>query len=63
VKVTTDPAKCCGAGNCVLVAPEVFDQNDDDGTVLLLAAEPSPAQHAAVREAAEMCPAGAISVS
>jgi len=46
----------------VLVAPEVFDQRDEDGIVVLLNASPDAAQHAAVREAATICPAAAIQV-
>ncbi|MBF8184996.1 ferredoxin [Nonomuraea sp. K274] len=62
MKVTVDRDKCCGAGQCVLLAPDVFDQDEDDGIVLLL--DPSPAQerHAIVREAASVCPTGAISL-
>ncbi|MEU6714571.1 ferredoxin [Nonomuraea purpurea] len=60
MKVTVDEAKCCGAGQCVLLAPEVFDQREDDGIVVLLEAEPAEGLHAAVREAAAVCPAGAI---
>lgn len=62
MKVTVDEAKCCGAGQCVLIAPEVFDQRDDDGIVILLDAEPATDQHAVVREAAAVCPAAAIQV-
>ncbi|MFD1536567.1 ferredoxin [Nonomuraea guangzhouensis] len=60
MKITVDEEKCCGAGQCVLIAPEVFDQRDDDGIVILLDAEPGADQHAAVRETAAVCPAGAI---
>ncbi|NLU75298.1 ferredoxin [Streptomyces sp. HNM0575] len=63
MKVTVDEDKCCGAGACVLAAPDVFDQRDDDGIVVLLDAGPDAAEQAAVREAAEVCPAGAITVS
>ncbi|TYB57769.1 ferredoxin [Nonomuraea sp. PA05] len=63
MRVTVDEDKCCGAGSCVLVAPEVFDQRDDDGIVVLLNAEPGEDQHAAVREAAVVCPGAAIEVS
>ncbi|MFE3827354.1 ferredoxin [Streptomyces sp. NPDC059092] len=63
MKVTVDEDKCCGAGQCVLVAPEVFDQRDDDGIVILLAPEPDPAEHTTVREAAAVCPAAAILIS
>ena len=63
MKVTVDQDKCCGAGQCVMLAPEVFDQRDEDGVVVLL--EPEPAAHleAAIREAANVCPAAAIELS
>jgi ferredoxin len=63
MKVTVDEDKCCGAGQCVLLAPEVFDQRDEDGIVLLLADEPAAEFHQRVREAADVCPAGAIAVT
>ncbi|RVX42475.1 ferredoxin [Nonomuraea polychroma] len=63
MKVTVDEVKCCGAGQCVLLAPEVFDQREDDGIVILLEPEPSADQHALVREAAAVCPAAAIELS
>lgn len=63
MKITVDEDKCCGAGQCVLIAPEVFDQRDDDGIVVLLDAAPPEEQHEAVREAAGVCPAAAIALS
>ncbi|GAB3211200.1 ferredoxin [Marinactinospora thermotolerans] len=63
MRVTVDEDRCCGAGQCVLLAPEVFDQRDEDGIVVLLDAEPAPSLHAIVREAAEVCPGAAIAVS
>jgi ferredoxin len=62
MRITIEEDKCCGAGQCVLVAPEVFDQRDEDGVVVLLDAEPPAEQHAAAREAAVVCPAAAIKV-
>ncbi|POX41436.1 ferredoxin [Streptomyces sp. Ru73] len=62
MNITLDVDKCCAAGQCVLVAPEVFDQRDEDGIVVLLDAQPPAEQHAAVREAAAICPAAAIKV-
>ncbi|KAF2775161.1 ferredoxin [Streptomyces sp. OM5714] len=50
------------AGQCVLLAPEVFDQRDEDGIVELLDARPAPGAREGVREAAEVCPAAAIQV-
>ncbi|HWD01600.1 MAG TPA: ferredoxin, partial [Amycolatopsis sp.] len=44
------------------LAPEVFDQREDDGIVLLLDEHPGEELHATVREAATVCPGAAISV-
>ncbi|MEU9865428.1 ferredoxin [Streptomyces sp. NPDC047971] len=55
--------RCQGAGMCVLTAPEVFDQDEADGRVVLLEATPLAARRAAAREAAELCPASAIAVA
>jgi ferredoxin len=63
MKVTVDKEKCCGAGTCVLVAPDVFDQGEDDGIVILLDPTPSADLHASVREAVSVCPAAAITLS
>jgi ferredoxin len=60
--IVIDEEKCCGAGQCVLAAPDVFDQRDEDGVVILLDADPGAEQHAAVREAAALCPAAVIAV-
>ncbi|HVK66952.1 MAG TPA: ferredoxin [Polyangium sp.] len=59
LKVIVEYDKCCGAGQCVMVAPSVFDQRDD-GIVIVLDAEPPPAQYGAVREAVAVCPGAAI---
>ena len=53
---------CVGAGMCVLTAPEVFDQ-DDDGIVTVLQPEPGADEESAVRQAATLCPSGAVKVS
>lgn len=63
MKVAVDREKCVGAGQCVIVAPEVFDQSDDDGIVILLEDAPEPAFEDAVRSAAQICPALAIELS
>ncbi|MFF2727835.1 ferredoxin [Streptomyces sp. NPDC058008] len=60
MKITVDEEKCCGAGQCVLIAPEVFDQRDEDGVVVLLDSAPPAGQHEAVQESAAVCPAAAI---
>ena len=60
MRVSVDDEKCVAAGQCVLVAPKVFDQRDEDGVVVLLDETPGPPLHDAVREAAMVCPAAAI---
>ena len=60
VAVATD--KCIASGQCVLAAPEVFDQRDEDGLVVLLDPTPSAGQAADVKHAAALCPAMAIIV-
>ena len=40
MKIFADTDKCVGAGQCVHVAPELFDQGEDDGVVVVLDPEP-----------------------
>lgn len=60
--ISVDTERCVGGGQCVLAAPDVFDQNDDDGTVVLLTARPSAGQVGSVRQAVQLCPALAITL-
>ncbi|MFD7318901.1 ferredoxin [Streptomyces sp. NPDC059883] len=60
MRVEVDEPKCVSAGLCVMSAPEVFDQRDDDGVVVLLESAPDAGTHEGVREAAGLCPAVAI---
>ena len=63
MKVVVDEDRCCGAGTCAMIAPEVFDQRDEDGIVVLLEEQPAADQHDTVRQAADMCPAAAITLA
>jgi ferredoxin len=63
MKVTVDRDKCVASGQCVLAAAAIFDQDENDGVVILLHDEPSPDQYDAVRLAAQMCPASVIDVT
>jgi len=60
MRVTADRTVCIGAGLCALTAPGVFDQDDDQGLVTVLNPAPEAADQAAVREAAGICPSGAV---
>jgi ferredoxin len=62
MRVVVDVGRCRGAGLCALTAPDVFDQDEEDGTVLLLEAEPPPAHQEAVVAAAALCPNAVISL-
>jgi ferredoxin len=63
MRIEVDRGVCIGAGNCVLTAAAVFDQDDDEGLVTLLQAEPAPPLYELVRRAAFLCPSGAIAVT
>ena len=60
MKVTVDQNICASSGNCVLNAPEVFDQRDEDGDVDLHNPNPSAEQVEGARRAAAACPSLAI---
>jgi ferredoxin len=60
MKVMVNQTRCVGSGQCVVAAPEVFDQRDDDGIVVLLEQNPLEGLHAQVRESVQICPARAI---
>jgi ferredoxin len=62
VHVTIDDKRCIAAGQCVLNAPQVFDQREEDGIVELLDDDPPPEQYAATRLAARLCPAEVITL-
>jgi ferredoxin len=60
MRIEFDEPKCVAAGQCAMVAPDVFDQREDDGVAIVLDETPGEDQHEAVREAAAVCPAAAI---
>jgi ferredoxin len=63
MKVAVEQDKCVASGQCVLLAPAVFDQRDEDGSVVLLQQNPPAELHDDVREAARVCPALAIQLA
>ncbi len=62
LRIGVDRERCAGAGMCALTAPEVFDQDDEEGLVVLLHPVPAPEHRAAARMAIGLCPAGAIAL-
>ncbi|MCB5182429.1 ferredoxin [Streptomyces antimicrobicus] len=61
--LSIEPDACVGSGQCALAVPEIFDQDDEDGTVVLLDEQPPQDLHEAVHEAAGLCPVQAILVA
>ncbi|WXH12659.1 ferredoxin [Microbacterium sp. LBN7] len=62
MSITVQSDACVGAGQCALVAPDVFDQ-DDDGIVMLLEPDPQGSDLEAATRAVRLCPARAISLA
>jgi ferredoxin len=61
VKVHADRDVCIQAGNCVMVADSVFDQ-DDDGIVVVLVDHIPDDQQDKAREAVKLCPSQALTI-
>ena len=55
--------KCTAAGQCLLAAPNVFDQSDENGTIVLLDPNPPESERARVLDAINRCPASVISLA
>ena len=62
VKAFADRDVCIQAGNCVMVADAVFDQ-DDDGIVVVLVDEIPADEEGHAREAVKLCPSQALRLS
>ncbi|MFD7666098.1 ferredoxin [Streptomyces sp. NPDC059788] len=63
LRISVSRDRCVGAGMCVLTAPGVFEQDDEEGLVLLLQPAPAPEHRAAARMAVGLCPAAAIKLN
>ena len=61
MKIQADRDICIGAGNCVLAAQNVFDQ-DDDAIVVVLQESPDDEDVEAARNAVGSCPSGALAI-
>ncbi|MEH2492758.1 ferredoxin [Bradyrhizobium sp. AZCC 2230] len=62
MRITVNRLRCIAAGQCVLKSPHVFDQDEQDGIVVLLTENPAPEFEASARLAARVCPSEAITV-
>jgi ferredoxin len=59
MNIEIDGDRCVASGQCVMLVPTIFDQ-DDDGTVVLLKNKPSADEEPGVIESIRVCPASAI---
>ncbi|MFF2523468.1 ferredoxin [Streptomyces liangshanensis] len=59
--ISVERDRCVGAGQCVLAAPAVFDQ-DEEGLVLVLDNAPSALRSDAAHDAVRACPSGALAL-
>ena len=62
MRIVADTSRCVGAGQCVLTEPAVFDQSEDDGTVVVLVEQPENGELDRARQAVRICPSGALSL-
>ncbi|EWC59364.1 Ferredoxin [Actinokineospora spheciospongiae] len=62
MRIDVDSGRCVGAGQCVLAAPALFDQ-DEAAMVVLLNGEPTGDEVDAAQEAENVCPSGAITLT
>ena len=61
MKVAADRDVCISAGNCVMAAGALFDQ-DEDGIVVVLVDEVPEGEEDSAREAVRLCPSQALQV-
>lgn len=62
MRVIADKDRCIAAGQCVLKASAVFDQDEETGLVIVKIEQPGAEQTANVLLAARVCPSEAIKV-
>ena len=61
MKIEVEEKRCLAYGNCVAVAPDVYELESSVATVLL--PDPPDELHEAARHGAEMCPVAAIKIT
>lgn len=62
MKVTANRDVCISAGNCVMAASAVFDQ-DEDGIVVMLVDDVPESEQDDAREAVKLCPSQALRIA
>jgi ferredoxin len=62
MRIRYDRERCVGSGACAFTLPEIFDQDEDDGRVLVLVERPGNEHRKAIEDVAASCPVWALSV-
>ena len=62
MKVSVDFDVCASTGGCMQICPEVFEVRNDGYLYLLMEGDIPPELTAKVKDAADSCPTGAISL-
>lgn len=62
MKISIDKEKCIMAGECYYNHPEILKMGDEGFPLVLIDVVDNDEQMRHAREAAEVCPAGAISI-
>ena len=60
-RVEVDRGLCVGSGSCEMLAPDVFEV-DDEGILAVLEPEPGDDDVPAVRDAVQACPTRALTL-
>lgn len=63
MRVIVDKERCVAAGSCVITSPAVFDQDEEDGKVVLLIEAPDDRLREEVLESVNVCPVAALSIA
>ena len=62
MRVIADREICAGSGMCARTAPGLFDQDDEDGRVVVLVTELRNDDVVGARKAVSLCPTGALAL-
>jgi ferredoxin len=62
MRLVADRDICLANGVCVLAAPHLFEQDEEDGRVILLTEAIEPTDTDAALKAVTHCPSGALSL-
>jgi ferredoxin len=62
VRAVGDRDVCVGAGMCALTASDLFEQDEEEGLVVVKSDRLEGAALEAARKAVDLCPSGALSL-